>query len=51
MASGERLQGRGADAPLQSVPALPAIYLAKKSIRKQGALVDHEKVGALPFAG
>ncbi|XP_025130614.1 regulator of G-protein signaling 11 isoform X3 [Bubalus bubalis] len=25
------------------VPALPAIYLAKKNIRKQGTLVDHEK--------
>jgi len=26
-------------------PVLPAIYLTKKNIRKQGALVGHEKVG------
>ena len=26
-------------------PVLPAIYLAKKNIRKRGGLVDHEKVG------
>lgn len=51
MALGVRLQGRGADVPLQPVPALPAIYLAKKNIRKQGTLVDHEKVGILPFTG
>lgn len=35
---GVRLQG-GSRTPVASVPALPAIYLAKKSIRKQGALV------------
>lgn len=32
------------------LPVLPAIYLAKKNIRKQGALVDHEKVGPPPQA-
>lgn len=26
-------------------PVLPAIYLTKKNIRKQGTLVGHEKVG------
>ncbi|KAL0617166.1 Regulator of G-protein signaling 11 [Plecturocebus cupreus] len=30
-------------APLQPAPVLPAIYLAKKNIQKQGALVDYEK--------
>lgn len=29
-------------------PAFPAIYLAKKNIRKQGALIGHEKVGRSP---
>lgn len=32
-------------APVHYVPILPAIYLAKKNIQKQGALVDYEKVG------
>lgn len=40
----------GAGAPLQPAPVLPAIYLAKKNIRKQGALVGHEKVGPPPQA-
>lgn len=29
-------------------PVLPAIYLAKKNIRKWGGLFDHEKVGHPP---
>lgn len=33
-------------APVHYIPILPAIYLAKKNIQKQGALVDYEKVGA-----
>lgn len=39
-------QGRGvySDGSLHHVPVLPAIYLAKKNIQKQGALVDYEKV-------
>jgi hypothetical protein len=44
-------QGHGvnSDGPLHYVPVLPAIYLAKKNIQKQGALVDYEKVS--PPAG
>nr|XP_055195807.1 regulator of G-protein signaling 11 isoform X6 [Nyctereutes procyonoides] len=36
-------QGGGAEPALAWPPVLPAIYLAKKNIRKQGALVGHEK--------
>nr|XP_055099042.1 regulator of G-protein signaling 11 isoform X13 [Symphalangus syndactylus] len=35
--------GRAELAPLQAVPVFPAIYLAKKNIRKRGTLVDYEK--------
>lgn len=34
----------GSRQPAWPVPA--AIYLAKKSFRKQGTLLEHEKVGA-----
>lgn len=42
------LWGRAELAPLQAVSVLLAIYLAKKNIRKQGTLVDYEKVGPPP---